>query len=137
MVRSNTAGELMKLVNKLQTERDAHLAAIEDIDRTFESLGIAASAAPTKRGRKKKGAKRGPKPKAGKRTRGKFKTTGEQSVIAYVSKNPGCTTKDVNKHWQKEGRAGSADNALTKLVKEKKLKRTNIKGQRGSTFTAK
>lgn len=77
------------------------------------------------------------KKKSGKRTRKTFAISGEESVLTFVKGNAGCTTAQVNEHWTTEGRAGKADNALGKLVKEGKVNRKNIKGQRGSTFSAK
>jgi len=38
-------------------------------------------------------------------------------------------------HWKGEGRGGSANNALTKLVQSKKLKRLAVKGERGSKYS--
>jgi len=142
MVRSNPAKELMKLVDELQAERAQHAAAIEEIDRTFASLGITASSSAPKPG-KKRGRPAGSKNKTTKsaggdqsRKRGSFGKTGEETVIEFVKANANCTTADVNNYWKAEGRKGSADNALTKLVKEKKIKRKNIPGQRGSQFKA-
>jgi hypothetical protein len=43
--------------------------------------------------------------------------------------------REIEKHWTSEGRAVSAANLLSKLVKEKKLKRTPLKGERGSRYS--
>jgi hypothetical protein len=48
-------------------------------------------------------------------------------------KNP--TSAEIQKHLKDEGRSSSASNALGKLVREKKLKRTPIAGQRGSRYS--
>jgi hypothetical protein len=40
-----------------------------------------------------------------------------------------------HKHLKGEGRSSSANNALGKLVREKKLKRTPIVGKRGSRYS--
>ncbi|MBL4701466.1 MAG: hypothetical protein JKX85_09430 [Phycisphaeraceae bacterium] len=74
---------------------------------------------------------------AGKRSRGSFGVSGDASVLGFVKGNAKCTTAQVNAHWTKEGRAGKADNALGKLVREGKITRKNVKGQRGSTYSAK
>ena len=158
MAKTAAAAELLKLVKKLQDERETHVKAIEAIDLTFKQLGIEtdapAAAAPAKKsrrgrpkgsGKKKVTAKKTKAPKAAKttkkktskRTRKSFSVSGDESVLAFVKANAGCTTAQVNEHWTKEGRAGKADNALGKLVKEGKVTRKNIKGQRGSTYSAK
>jgi hypothetical protein len=150
MAKTAAATELLKLVKKLQAERDSHVKAIEAIDLTFKQLGIdaapVASAAKPRRGRpvgtgKKTKVAKAPKKKTtkktSKRTRKTFAVSGDESALAFVKANAGCTTAQVNEHWTKEGRSGKADNALGKLVKEGKITRKNIKGQRGSTYTAK
>lgn len=156
MAKTAVASELLKLVKKLQDERNAHVKAIEAIDLTFAQLGISTDATPTaptkkkRRGRPagskskktaKKVVKKAKTPKTakktGKRTRKTFKQTGEESVLTFVQANANCTTAQVNEHWTMEGRSGKADNALGKLVKESKINRKNIKGQRGSTYSAK
>ncbi len=155
MAKTPAAAELLKLVKKLQDERASHVKAIEAIDLTFTQLGIetdttpAAPSAPAKKrrgrpagsGKKAKAAKKTTKKttkkKTSKRTRKSFSVSGDESVLAFVNANPGCTTAQVNEHWTNEGRAGKADNALGKLVKEGKITRKNIKGQRGSTYKAK
>jgi hypothetical protein len=150
MAKTAAGTELLKLVKKLQDERDSHVKAIEAIDLTFKQLGIdvapVASPAKPRRGRpagtgKKTKVAKPPKKKTAKktskRTRKTFAVSGDESVLAYVKANAGCTTAQVNKHWTKEGRSGKADNALGKLVKDGKITRKNIMGQRGSTYTAK
>lgn len=145
MSQTTTANDLLKLVSKLQTERDGHVKAIEEIDSTFEQLGMKVTPATTtkkRRGRpagtsKKAKATKASAKKPTKRGRGAFAVTGEESVLGFVKATAGCTTAQVNEHWVKEGRSGQANNALGKLVKEGKIARKNLKGQRGSTYTAK
>ena len=160
MAKTAAATELLKLVKKLQDERADHVKAIEAIDLTFAQLGIqsegdvvaAAPAAPAKRrgrpaGKTKKVAKAA-KPaktvkktkttkKTTKRSRKAFSVSGEESVLGFIKANANCTTAQVNDHWTTEGRAGKADNAIGKLVREGKVTRKKIKGERGSTYSAK
>jgi hypothetical protein len=73
-----------------------------------------------------------------KRRRGRrsFTTTAEEFVLGFVKSNRNPTTQEINAAWKQEGRGHTADNSLTKLVKERKLKRTPLgKGIRGSRFT--
>ena len=74
---------------------------------------------------------------AGKRTRKKFKVSGEQSVIDFVKSKGGATTAQVAANWNRQGRGGKADNALSALVKAGKLKKEKVEGGRGSRYTAK
>lgn len=103
----------------------------------------AAAAAPAtgkKRGRKPGsknktvGAKRGPKPGSKRGKRGSFGISGEQSVLDFVKSAGKPNAKEVNDHWTGEGRAGKADNALSKLVKLGTLKRVKVEGERGSRY---
>src|SRR5438445_13562694 len=48
--------------------------------------------------------------KRGRRKRGSFDTTGEESIISFVKSNRNPTTPDIQKHVASEGRRGTADN---------------------------
>jgi DNA-binding transcriptional regulator YiaG len=72
----------------------------------------------------------------GRRPRGKFKQTGEQTILSLLKNGHALATKQINDAWKKEGRAGTADVALGQMVKKGKLKRSKIKGQRGSQYVA-
>lgn len=139
MVKS-TADELLALVSKLQNERADHVARIEAIDRTFSSLGIAVSPITKARRVGRPAGRPVGRPvgsvnrKKGKRTRGRFAVSGEQAVLDFVKQNKVVTTKQVNDFWVGQGRKGKADNALSKLTREGKLQRKNIKGERGSQY---
>jgi hypothetical protein len=134
--------ELEAVVAKLHAEREGHVAAIAEIDAAFAELGIspgAAIRAPGKRrGRPPKSA--GAKP-AGRRKgkRGhRFPVSGTKSVYDFVAKagEKGVTGKQIDEFWKSEGRAGSSYNILGQLVKKKQIKRLDVKGQRGSQYTA-
>lgn len=128
----NVKSKLSQLIERLRTERAQHQAAIEEIDRTFAQFGIAAGGGRGRRGRR---AGSGAAP-AGRRrrTRGSFPVTAEQDVLDFVKKAGKPTTAEINAFWTKRGRGGKADNTITKLVKQKKLKREKIKGERGSRY---
>jgi DNA-binding XRE family transcriptional regulator len=67
--------------------------------------------------------------------RGKFKQTGEQTILALLKGQKSMSTREINEAWRHEGRAGSADVMLGLLVKGKKLKRNKVQGQRGSQYS--
>jgi hypothetical protein len=55
-------------------------------------------------------------------------------VFNFVKAQGKPNAAEVNQHWQKEGRGGKADNTLTKLVKDGRLKRVQVKGERGGRY---
>ena len=139
MATATATRELERLVQQLNADRQQHVDAIAQIDATFQQFGIT----PTPRKRRGrppgsgKGAAKKTTKKTGRRKRGRFSQSGDGSVVNFVKSKGSATTKQINEHWTKEGRSGRADNAITKLIKDKKLKRQNIKGARGSRYTAK
>jgi hypothetical protein len=132
--------------NSLLTERNSLLSRVSEIDASFARLGIkieaAVAAVVTKRrGRPPKavaapitGKKRGPKPgkKAGKTSR--YGVSAEEFVLAFVAKAGQPNAAEVNQTWSKQGRKGKADNSLTKLVKDGKLVRVTVEGERGGRY---
>ena len=127
--------QLTKLIKQLQSERQEHVNKIEEIDAAMASLGLEQQ--PAKRRGRPRGSKKKVMKKAARR-RGTFKVSGEQSVLEFVgkTKNP-PNAKEINQYWSKQGRAGKADNAISKLVKTKKLVRVEAKGERGARFKVK
>jgi len=132
MARTANPKLLARAIASLRSQRQALVDKLADIDATFAELGLSAD----------EGARRGRRPgrpagSVGKRKRGSFAKSGEQSVLDFVKSHGKPNAADVNKHWQGEGRGGKADNALSKLVKEGKLKRVEVKGERGARYTTK
>jgi len=132
MARKTFLSELSDQIESLLHKRAGHESAIGLIDATLtkikSALGVGGST----------GAKRGRPPgkkSGGKRRRRSFPMSGDESIMAFIKSAGNPTTKDVNKHWKAEGRGGTADNALTKLVKLKKIKRMSLKGERGSKYS--
>lgn len=141
MPTSNSPAALPQHIEQLLQDRQQHVAAIATIDATFArvsaALGaketyqamsapaatpVAGKAAPT-RGRKRRGSSR-------------FAMTGDESIQAFVRKQGNPTSQDVERHWKSEGRGGAAANSLTRMVQQKKLKRTPLgKGIRGSRYS--
>jgi DNA-binding transcriptional regulator YiaG len=74
-------------------------------------------------------------PAARRGKRGTFSQTAEEMVLGLL-KGKALTTAQINAAWKKSGRKGSADVTLGKMVKARKLKRSKLKGQRGSAYKA-
>lgn len=136
-------------IQKLLSDRQMHLDALAAIDDTLAKVGSALGASGgvgPRRGRPPKnttaapaGASPAPSASSGggkkRRKRGKFSVSGDESILTFLQAQKDATTSDIAKHWASEGRGGKPDNALSKLVKEKKLKRTPLgEGIRGSTY---
>jgi hypothetical protein len=153
--------EIGHQINELVKQRQFHADMLSTIDATLEKVrGLLGNRGgmpgngmmPRRRGRppgsgKKQqaaamgaanagGAGGGPGRGRGRRRRrrGSFAMSGDDSVLAFVQKKGDATTAEIQKHWQTEGRGGKADNSISRLFKEKKLKRTPLDGQRGSSY---
>ena len=74
-------------------------------------------------------------PAVGPRKRGKFKQTGEQTILSLLKSGKPLMTKDVNHGWVSAGRSGTANVLLGKLVQARKIKRTKVRGERGSRYS--
>jgi hypothetical protein len=143
MSQVSLADELNQAVSKLQKERKEHEAAIQEIDSVFERLGITPPAR-KRRGRppgRKTGARkpaRAAKPARGRRKRRTFKVSGLQSVLGFVkaARVNGRTTGEIIQHWKSEGRSGDGYTTIGELVKAGSLKKEEMKGERGSRYTA-
>ncbi|GJM23602.1 MAG: hypothetical protein DHS20C16_00170 [Phycisphaerae bacterium] len=142
----STINELVSLVGRLQTERNGHVEEIARIDEAFSQLGLD-SAGTTRRGpgRPRGGAKRagvkaksaaGRPAKRGKKR--KFRTTANELIVELVKKSgaKGISSGDIKKRWAAAGRPGEPYNTLGELVRTKKIVKKNIKGQRGSRYSA-
>ena len=88
--------------------------------RTTELASGAAAPATTRRGRGR---------------RRQFGMTAADFVLAFVKQQKTPTTRQVNVHWKSAGRPFTADVTLGKLVKDRKLKRTALVGERGSRYS--
>ena len=136
MPRTTAASQLVKLVKQLLAERQEHVDAIAAIDRSCEQLGISLSPAKPRATR----STRKPGPKAAAKVtrrgrRGSYEKTAEQFIMDLVAGGKTLTTAQIVSKWRQARRGGKADNTLSKLVAQKKLKRQNIKGARGSEYS--
>ncbi|HNO79724.1 MAG TPA: hypothetical protein PKN33_16885 [Phycisphaerae bacterium] len=119
--------QLQSLVAQLQSERQAHVEAIAEIDDSIASLGISLDkSAPRKR--RGRGATR--------TKRRKYKTTANEFVLATIKKagTKGATGARISKAWKAAGRPGNPYNTLGTLTQAKKIKRQKKSGKSGSVF---
>jgi hypothetical protein len=136
--------DLPDRIQKLLAERQHHSDAVTRIDEILGGVNAAlkgASLASPNGQKSVATAAPAPapapagKPKKRRRGRGHFPLSAEESILAFVKQMRSPTTAQINEHLQAEGRSSSANNALGKLFREKKLKRTAIEGQRGSRYS--
>lgn len=122
--------DIAAMVRKLQEQRQQHVKAVADIDSRLNQIarllgGPVAAARPatvaasaTRR-----------------RKRRRFAVPGDEAILNFIRERKNPTTAEINAQWKKDGRGGSADNVLTKLYQDKKVKRQKIVGGRGSRYT--
>ncbi|MEI8195910.1 MAG: hypothetical protein WCI73_08380 [Phycisphaerae bacterium] len=68
------------------------------------------------------------------RKRGPFKQSGPEMVLALLKGRKALMTRDLATVWKQAGRVTPINNVLSLLVKARKLKRTKVKGARGSLY---
>jgi uncharacterized Zn finger protein len=73
--------------------------------------------------------------KATRKKRMTLTITGAAAVLLFVRDNRGATTAQINAHWSQQGRGGTANATLTKLVQSRQVTRKPNKGARGSFYT--
>lgn len=142
---------LVELVQRLEVQKSEHAQVTAAVTSTLEEIsGLlgallggarpAGASAVSKAPQPKASVAKAPiaRPaaspaKAGQRQ--KFAVSGDQSILNFVRRKGNPTTAEIQAHWKSEGRGASADNSLSKLFREKKLKREPHKQGRGSRYT--
>ena len=137
-MKQQTVRSLLHTMKQIEQERKARTADLEEAAKVILKhladlghVGMNTKAAGTQA---KRMATIGMNRRKHKQVRRKFAVSGEESILLFVKEHKGATTQDIKKFWIAEGRGGTADNVLSKLAKEKKLKRTPLVGQRGSRY---
>jgi hypothetical protein len=129
-------------IQALLAERQQLVDQLARIDAALERVQAALSGVGVN-GAGRRGPGRPPKAagvltasgRRGKGKRGSYAQTADAMILALAGQKNGATTQEIKARWKAEGRGGTADNAISKLVKAKKLKRSPLEGQRGSRFT--
>jgi ferric-dicitrate binding protein FerR (iron transport regulator) len=140
MLTSKSPVFIVQRIQQLVEQRQQHQDAITRIDSTLERIGAALTngTAPVRGTKHLSALSPGETPVRSKRRRRgrrrKFGMTAEASILKFVQEHKNPTTQEIKKHWTNEGRGGTADNALSLLVRQKKLKRTPLEDRRGSRF---
>lgn len=131
--------DLSQRIRQLIEQRQQHSDALSTIDQTLTQINALLGGTTSRRGRKPAAVTAAappastPRGRSGKRRH--FEITGDQFVLDFVKQRRNPTTREINVAWKREGRGHTADNTLVKLVKEKKLKRKPLVGERGSRYS--
>jgi hypothetical protein len=68
------------------------------------------------------------------RRRGRFSQTAIQSVLGFIREQGAPSTAEINAHWRAEGRKGTVNVTLLKLLKEGLIRREQDLTIRGSRY---
>ncbi len=138
-MRQQTIKSLLWTMKQIEKERKKRTADLEEsakvILKHLEALGHVGINSKTAATNAKRAATIGMNRRRRKRVRRKFAVSGEQSILNFVKGKSNPIGKEIEKHWASEGRAGTAANLISKLVKEKRLKRMPLKEGRGSRYS--
>jgi hypothetical protein len=127
---------LDRILDKLTKQWHEHRDALAKIEVVFRKYGINATQAVPATSHAQPAAEKAIAP-AGKkrRKRGTFAQTADEFILGLLSGGKSLSTAEINAEWRQAGRKNKADINLSKLTKEKKLKRTPVKDGRGSKYT--
>ncbi|MGD0767775.1 MAG: hypothetical protein ABSB42_06215 [Tepidisphaeraceae bacterium] len=130
---------MLRTLKQIEQERKARTADLEEAAKVILKqladlghVGINTKAATT---RAKRTATIGKKRRKRLRVRRQFAVSGEQMILDFVKRKSNPIGREIEKDWASEGRAGAAANLISKLVKERRLKRTPLKDERGSRYS--
>jgi hypothetical protein len=124
-------------IQRLLDERQRHNEALLEIDQKLQQIDQLLDGA-RRRGRPSKAvaAATRPKPQGRKARRGRRRRpSAEDLVLGFVQEKGNPTTGEINEFWKSRGRPGKADNTLSKMTREGKLKRKQDKEVRGSRYS--
>lgn len=132
------ANDLAGKIQQLQADRQRHREAMAAIDRVLDQIGAALKVAP------KSPAQGGSPPNGNDRVvrrevpeprrRGRFDKTGIDSVRDFVRERGNPSTSEINAHWHAEGRKGTANVTLLKLLNDGVIRREQDPAVRGSRY---
>ena len=130
------ADDLAGKIQQLQVDRQRHLEAMAAIDRVLDQIGAALDVVPrpAKTATQDDGVVRREVPLLQPRRRGRFDKTGIDSVLEFVRERGNPTTAEINAHWHAEGRKGTANVTILKLLHDGSIRREQDPAIRGSRY---
>ncbi|MEZ0265908.1 MAG: hypothetical protein ACAI43_14355 [Phycisphaerae bacterium] len=125
-------------IRRLQDFRRRHLEAISAIDRalsqidhTLGNVDILNEALMSRADARLAGSADHPV-----RRKGRFARTAEVSVLEFVRREGAPTTAQINDHWRREGRRGTANVTVLRLLRQNRIRRQTDPAIRGSRYLA-
>ena len=132
--------DLAEQIKRLEADRQRHAQAMAEIDQVLARINDALSAVrslpamehsiPSQREHAPMIAEVFPQ----KRHRGRFNQTAIQSVLAFIRDRGNPSTAEINGHWRSEGRKGTVNVTLLKLLKDGLIRRIQDETVRGSRY---
>jgi hypothetical protein len=129
--------DLAARIRQLQADRQKHAEAIAAIDQVLNRVGAALQANRanvTANGGHAHQDVPGGVGTSGKRRRGRFAHTADQSVLAFIGERGEPSTAEINAHWRNEGRLGTSNVTLLRLLKSGLIRRVEDPTVRGSRY---
>jgi len=146
-MESSSELDLAAKIRQLQADRQRHAEAIAAIDRVLDRVGdaLAVDRATAAAHAAEAGAHGGnpaapPTPEytrynvPAKRRRGKFAQTADKSVLEFIRRQGEPSTAEINAHWRAEGRLGTSNVTLLRLLKSGQVRRVEDPSVRGSRY---
>jgi hypothetical protein len=132
--------DLAEQIKRLEADRQRHAHAMAEIDQVLARINDALSAV-----RSIPGLDEGEQSQRDtgnlvaevfpqKRHRGRFNQTAIQSVLAFIRDRGNPSTAEINGHWRSEGRKGTVNVTLLKLLKDGLIHRVHDQTVRGSRY---
>ena len=133
-------GRIAEEIRRLERDRQAHADAMAEIDRVLariegtlrERKQAAGFASPLSSSLEARGSDAGSTD--GRRRRGRFAKTALDSILEFIREKGDPSTAEINAHWRAEGRKGTVNVTLLKLLKQGIIYRKEDPSVRGSRY---
>ena len=134
--------DLAEQIKRLEADRQRHAQAMAEIDQVLAQINDALAAVRSIPGMSHQEHARGYEERVSaevfgqpSRRRGRFNQTAIQSVLGFIRDRGNPSTAEINAHWRSEGRKGTVNVTLLKLLKDGLIRRVQDSSVRGSRYT--
>jgi hypothetical protein len=132
-------GRIAEEIRRLERDRQSHADAMAEIDRVLARIEATLKERRQASGLVEPGSSFADSTTAeagltGRRRRGRFAKTALESVLDFIREKGDPSTAEINAHWRAEGRKGSVNVTLLKLLKQRMVHRKEDSSVRGSRY---